>query len=354
MIPVGRYWHTRYQISGRRIQRSTREPLRNRAKAEQIAREIYQADLLRSRGDEPEPTLAEAVRGWVLAHTLSCSPSHVECVERFGRQAGDLVDLKLTQLTTGRVEDQLKVYLQTHRKSTANQWLTYLRLVCKWAMRRRMIRAVPFDVRELRLKRKPKPLLPTARVTDLLDRADRAARKDPALVLILHLQIGLGLRSGEARRACWENVDWDRGTYTPSETKGGEVVPRPMPPWLIAALKPHAKPLGWIVPSTRNGQPVSAGRLARLLDHACRDLGIPRLTPHSLRRTYATWLSEEGLPIQDISLILGHKSIKTTMGYLEHDLSRVKIAQLKVAQRTGLAGRRSGGVIGASLMVPSA
>jgi integrase len=342
MIPAGDYWHTRYQLDGKRVQRTTREPLRNRAKAERLALEMYESAKLRSRGEEPEPTLAEAVKGWVQAHLLRKSTSHIACVERFGKQLGSLADLKLTQLTTGRVEEELNAYLATHRPSTGNQWLTYLRLVCKWAVRRRMIRAVPFDVDETRVKSKPKPLLPTHRVLDLLDRADRICRKDPALGLVLRLQIGLGLRPGEARKARWEWLDWDRGTYTPGDTKGGEAVARPMPPWLVADLKPLAKTFGWIVPSTRNGQPVSAARLARLLHHACRDLELPRLTPHCLRHTYATWLSEEGLPIQDIQLVLGHKDVKTTSGYLGFDLSRVKSAQARVAQRTGLAGRESG------------
>lgn len=342
MIPAGERWHCRYQIHGQRVQRTTREPLRNRAKAERLALEMYEHAKLRSRGEEPEPTLAEAVKGWVQAHLLRKSPAHIACVERFGRQLGGLEQLKLTQLSTRKVEEELNAFLATHRASTGNQWLTYLRLVCKWAVRRRMIRAVPFDVDETRVKRKPKSLLPTQRVLDLLDRADQICRRDLALGLVLRLQIGLGLRPGEARRARWEWLDWDRDTYTPGDTKGGEAVARPMPPWLTADLRPLAKPFGWIVPSTRNGQPVSAARLARLLDHACRDLQLPRLTPHCLRHTYATWLSEEGLPIQDIQLVLGHKDVKTTSGYLGFDLSRVKSAQARVAQRTGLAGRESG------------
>lgn len=343
MIPEGSKWHFRGQVAGVRFQRSTGEPLRNRAKAEQIALEAFEAARLRARGEEPEPILRQAVALWIQAHALRKSASHIENVDRFGRcHLGDLGDLNLTQLTTARVEEQLNAFLASHAKSYANQWLTYLRMVCKWAVRRRMIRAVPFDVPEIRLKRRPKPLLPTDRVMEFLAKVDRLTLSDPGLALVVRLQLGTGLRPSEARLARWEWVDFERATYTPGDTKGGEAVPRPLPPWLIEHLQLMAKPFGWMV-ATRKGVPVTPSRLGYLLTRACLTLDLPRLTPHRLRHTYATWLAECGTPIQDIQHILGHKDIHTTIRYLGVDLSRVQRAQLRIADRTGLAGRESGG-----------
>jgi integrase len=71
-------------------------------------------------------------------------------------------------------------------------------------------------------------------------------------------------------------------------------------------------------------------------------LGIKGLTPHRLRGTYATLLSEMGVPVQDIQKIMRHKDIKTTMAYLETNLERVRKAQNDLAQRTGMARRKSG------------
>lgn len=345
MIPEGNFWHYRFCIKpDPRKQRTTKEPLRNRAKAEQVALDAYEAAKLRARGEEPEPTLAEAFRLWVNhpAHVLRKSASHLSNIERCGRlHLGDLASLKLTQLTTVKVEEELGQFLSDHAVSTSNQWLTYIRIVCKWAIRMNMIRSLPFDVPECHVKRKTKPLLPTAKVMDWLEVVDRKTRLEPSIAIILRLQVGLGLRPSEARQARWEWVDWERCTYTPSSTKGGDVIARPVPPWLMAYLQERRKPFGWMV-ATRRGAVLSAFRLGSAVDAACKAVKIPRLTPHRLRATYATWLSEEGVPIQDIKEVLEQKDINTTAVYLGIDLSRVRAAQDRVGKRTGLSGRGSG------------
>ena len=40
--------------------------------------------------------------------------------------------------------------------------------------------------------------------------------------------------------------------------------------------------------------------------------GLPKVTPHILRHTGASWQVMEGVPIEDVSFYLGHKNIQTT------------------------------------------
>jgi integrase len=49
-------------------------------------------------------------------------------------------------------------------------------------------------------------------------------------------------------------------------------------------------------------------------------IGIKELDPHDLRRTYAQLGYDAGVPITQISKLLGHSSIKTTQTYLNLDL----------------------------------
>ena len=342
MIPRGERWHFRFQLENKRKTRTTREPLKNRARAEQVALDAYEAAKLRSRGEEPEPTLQEAVQLWVQANTLAKSPSHVRNVENLGRlHLGHLAELKLTQISTALVEDARRVFMETHAPSSANQWLTYLRLVFHWAVRRKMIRSLPFDVAELKVKKARKPLLPRDKVAEWLQEVDALTEHEPGLGLVIRLEIGIGLRGGEARLARWEWLDLERGTYTPGETKGGEAWARPVPEWLLCELRPMAKTTGWMVP-TLAGTPLSLGRVQRVIDAACRAVHISRFTAHRLRATYATWLADEGVPLHTIKNALGHKDIKTTEGYLEVNMQGIAEAQKRIAAKAGLTSIKSG------------
>jgi integrase/recombinase XerC len=49
-------------------------------------------------------------------------------------------------------------------------------------------------------------------------------------------------------------------------------------------------------------------------------IGKPELDPHDLRRTYAQLGYEAGVPITQISKLLGHASVATTQRYLNLEL----------------------------------
>lgn len=334
-------FHYRFRLDAKRTQRTTRET--KQGLAQQVADEAWEAAKLRARGEEPEPRMGELVSLWVTAHALSCSRAHVENVERWGQlHLGQLAKLRPSELTTALVEDERQRFLQAgHAKSTADQWLVYLRLACRWAIRRGMLRAIRWDVKKLKPKQKPAQRLPAASVAQWLDEVDAWSNHEPAISLAVRLMVGLGLRLTEATAARWEWLDWERETYTPGDTKGKEAWARPVPPWVLDLLRPTAKVCGPMIP-TREGRLVTPGRIQRVMNLACEGCDIPRLTPHKLRHTYATWLSEEGVPIQDIQAMLGHKDFQTTMRYLGVDLSRVRSAQGRLAERLKVRGRESG------------
>ncbi len=336
LIRVGDVWHYRYQLDGRRVQRSTRETVRSRAEA--VARDAWEAAKLRARGLEPEPTLRELVGLWERAHVLALSHGHVSLVVRnILRHGGEILDLRISEITTERVEAFRSAYLVGHARSSANVLMAHLRLLYGWALRRRMIREIPWSVRMLKIQRRPKRMLPLLKTRRWLEEVDALAEREPSIALAIRLMVGMGLRVSEAVSARWEWLDLDRGTYTPGYTKDRGTVERLVPLWLLDDLRGIAKPWGLMV-STRDHHIVTAGRIQRVIDLACESVGIPRLTAHRLRGTYATLLSEAGAPPQDIMVAMGHKDIRTTMRYLEPDQQRVAQAQAVLAERMGIAG----------------
>lgn len=62
--------------------------------------------------------------------------------------------------------------------------------------------------------------------------------------------------------------------------------------------------------------------------HLCKKYGLitesGAIPPHSLRRSYATWLYNKGVDIKKIAKLLGHSSIKTTELYVKVDDETLK------------------------------
>ena len=341
------YLHYRYSLPGApRVQRSTKETVVRLAW--DVAQVSYDSAKLRARGEEPEPNVGGLVREWVAAHRLGWSPSHVDNVERFGRlHLGQLAEVMISQASTRLVEDARNAFLESHAKSTANLWACYLRLVFKWAIKRRMIRMIPWQLPELKTKKRRVPRLPSSKTEDWLAEVDRLTEHEPAIGMVIRLMAGTGLRCSEARLSRWEWLDLEHEEYTPGDTKGGDAVARPLPCWLVDDLRQVAQVCGPMVP-TLAGRFVTSGRVQRVMDLACEAVDIPRLTPHKLRHTYATWLSEEGVPIQDIQAVLEHKDIQTTARYLGIDLSRVRRGQDRLATRLKITRRKVGGMQGSN------
>lgn len=57
------------------------------------------------------------------------------------------------------------------------------------------------------------------------------------------------------------------------------------------------------------------GTLLSALKRMCNFAGVPQISFHTLRDQFATMLLEIGLPLEDISNLLGHKSVLTTFNY---------------------------------------
>lgn len=73
--------------------------------------------------------------------------------------------------------------------------------------------------------------------------------------------------------------------------------------------------------------PLTSRSIQRLVDHYSRAAGITkRVTPHTLRHTYATDLLRNGADIRSVQSLLGHSSITTTQVYThitDKELKRV-------------------------------
>lgn len=68
------------------------------------------------------------------------------------------------------------------------------------------------------------------------------------------------------------------------------------------------------------GESISAIGLNNIVRKLGKMIGKPDLQPHDSRRTYADPGRGAGISIEQISVLLGHTSIKTTQDYLNIEL----------------------------------
>lgn len=129
---------------------------------------------------------------------------------------------------------------------------------------------------------------------------------------------------GELERLAWEHVDLQRRVITIPGTKR-ETRWRTIP--LSAELAP------WLAGAAARRGPILGrwGNVRRDLALYCERARIAPATPNDLRRTYASWLVDAGVPTHTVATLLGHSSsrmVERVYGRLGIDHLAAAVAQL--------------------------
>ena len=136
-----------------------------------------------------------------------------------------------------------------------------------------------------------------------------------------------GLRLGEGLRIEVGDIDGDHGRIHVRNAKGVRDRYVPLPATTLEALRgfwaTHRHPR-LLFPNPNGGPalmraatvPMHSGGVQQALKATVSDCGIHRkISPHSLRHSYATHLLELGVDLREIQTILGHASPATTARY---------------------------------------
>jgi integrase/recombinase XerD len=160
--------------------------------------------------------------------------------------------------------------------------------------------------------------LPTVLAPDEVTRLfDAAGGRDRTL---LRTAYALGLRVSELVALRLEDVDAARGLVVVRQGKGAKDRLVPLSARLLEELRAywrHYRPRPWLFPGGRRGTHLSVAGVQRVVRRAAQRAGLDkRISPHTLRHSYATHLLEAGADLLTIQRVLGHKDLKTTARYL--------------------------------------
>ena len=172
----------------------------------------------------------------------------------------------------------------------------------EWHIKDKPIRYLTDD-EELRILHE----LDTSRVRDPMLRRTRQAASD-----IFILMIDAGFRIGEACTLRWSNVDFDNGVIYLYRSKVSNDDYIPMTNRLLLTLRNRRKYIvgEYVFPGRYGGH--RSVKKNRALTAAFIRAGLKDISPHCLRRTFATRLLSRGAAITDVQHLLGHASVTTT------------------------------------------
>ena len=136
---------------------------------------------------------------------------------------------------------------------------------------------------------------------------------------VLALIYASGLRIGELLQLELHDIDLSRNQLFVRNSKGRKDRYVMMAKSLVPLLKNYVvtyKPQKYFVESLQPGIAYTAGSIRSFLRKSCESAGLKkRITPHTLRHSYATHLLENGVDIRYIQVLLGHSKPETTMIY---------------------------------------
>ncbi len=256
----------------------------------------------------------------------------------------------------GRQEiNEFLTWLATNRKvaaSTQNQALSAIVFLYKHVLK---IEIDGIDAARARRARRLPSVLAQGEVGRML------AHVSGQTGMVIRLLYGCGMRIGEACELRVQNVELERGAITIRGGKGDKdrvvMLPKTMRPELerqlerrrqvherdrndgggfvpvphaFARKSPHApSTLGWQFLFMARDQiidrdsgrrfrpPIHRTTVQRSVKDAAAKAGLAkRVSPHTLRHSFATHMIEAGIDIRTVQKLLGHTNVQTTMIYL--------------------------------------
>lgn len=139
--------------------------------------------------------------------------------------------------------------------------------------------------------------------------------------VLLETTYSAGLRVSELVHLKVSDIDSSRMMIRVEQGKGNKDRYTILSPRLLQELRDYWRkhhPASWLFPSRNPALPLDRSSASKVFDAAKEKAGIHKAGGiHSLRHAFATHLLEAGVDVRTIQVLLGHRSIFSTMRYMQ-------------------------------------
>lgn len=180
------------------------------------------------------------------------------------------------------------------------------------------VEAIPFPRKSCKL-----PVIPSRGDVALFLQTARNL-KHRAMLTCLY---GCGLRVSEVSQLRIPNIDSRRMVIHVQQGKGRKDRFAPLPQRLLELLRDYWKgyrPKDWLFPGSSSDRPIRPDSIRRACYSVSRDAGLRKINPHLLRHAFATHLLEDGADLRTVQVLLGHRSLRSTILYTHVTTHRIR------------------------------
>lgn len=171
------------------------------------------------------------------------------------------------------------------------------------------------------------------KLMNTLDYSDPESIRNMALIKLLYFT---GMRIGEVQQLNTEHIrldtrqilvlgKGDKERLLPINQKLVYILEE----WLSVRMSlPYVRSEALFVSMGKNhkGKRISYGALRQIVKRLLKEAGLGDFSPHKLRHTFATQLLNKGAPLEQISKLLGHSRLDTTLIYAQTEPGKLRSA----------------------------
>lgn len=191
-----------------------------------------------------------------------------------------------------------------------------------------------------------------AKAVSIIDTATPEGLRDYAIML---LAFDTGLRGVDIRSLCLGDIDWNTGRILIRQSKTSEPLILPMGGKVMNAVADYIlkgrpecdiKELFLTLKGPLKALNKRTYPLRSISDKYFTKADVSKISGrgfHSLRRSFATELSEAGVPLETISQMLGHKRIEEDKPYLSYNRKQISFCSVGFDEIPIKNGLYSGG-----------